>query len=263
VRSDAAPDALRPAVARVRVGTAGWSLPRAWHGEFPEEGSHLARYAARLDAVEINSSFYRQHRRAVYERWASSVPDEFRFAVKIPRAITHDQSLVASDVLLEVFLDEATGLGTKLGPLLVQLPPSLAYHAEHAEEFFETLRSMHDGLVACEPRHDSWFGRDADAMLRAHRVARVAADPARVAEAAEPAGWAGLVYYRMHGSPRIYYSDYEPARLAALAHRLRGSAVRGGERWCIFDNTTLGAATGNAVALARLLESERAADPTG
>ena len=239
--------------AGLRVGTAGWGLPRIWRGEFPADGSYLERYAARFTATEINSSFYRQHRRAVYERWAAAVPADFRFAVKLPRAITHDQALVASDVLLEVFLEEATGLGTRLGPLLVQLPPSLAYHAEHADEFFETLRRLHPGAVACEPRNDSWFETDAEAAMRRHRVARVAADPARVPAAAAPGGDDRLVYHRLHGSPRIYYSDYEPERIALLANRLRVDAASAEETWCIFDNTTLGAATGNALALSRVV----------
>lgn len=237
----------------LRIGTAGWGLPRVWRAEFPAEGSYLERYAARFPAVEINSSFYRQHRRTVYERWAAAVPPEFCFAVKVPRAITHDQALVASEVLLEVFLEEVVGLGARLGPLLVQLPPSLAFQEDHAEEFFETLRRLHRGPVGCEPRHESWFGPTADRLLRRYRVARVAADPARVPAAAEPGGDPGLVYYRLHGSPRIYWSDYEPERIAALAGRLREAAAPGVERWCIFDNTTLGAATGNALALARLL----------
>ena len=245
----------------VRVGTAGWSLPRAWHSHFADEGSHLERYASRLNAAEINSSFYRQHKRAVYERWAASVPEDFRFAVKIPRAITHDQALVSADVLLEVFLDEARGLGDRLGPLLVQLPPSLAYVAEHVDEFFATLRTLHGGGVACEPRHESWFGARAEAMLRRHRVARVAADPARVLLAAVPGGWSGLVYHRLHGSPRVYYSDYSPEQLEALAVQLRTSVDASAERWCIFDNTTLGAATGNEVALAGLLSSAAADAP--
>jgi uncharacterized protein YecE (DUF72 family) len=238
-----------------RIGTAGWSLPRIWRDQFPSEGSNLERYAARLNCVEINSSFYRQHRRAVYERWAASVPEEFRFAVKIPRAITHDQALVAADVLLDVFLEEARGLGTRLGALLVQLPPSLAYDAERVDEFFTVLRQLYDGPVACEPRNASWFGASEDAMLRAHRVARVAADPARVPLAAVPGGWPGLVYYRLHGSPRVYYSDYGPERIGATARELQSHAEPNAERWCIFDNTTLGAATGNAVALARLLST--------
>ena len=171
------------------------------------------------------------------------------------RAITHDQALIATDVLLEVFLEEVAGLGSRLGPLLVQLPPSLAYDAEQAGEFFETLRRLHAGPVGCEPRHESWFGSAADQLMRRHGISRVAADPARVPAAAVPGGDESLAYYRLHGSPRIYWSDYEPARLAAIADQLRGAAVAGGERWCIFDNTTLGAATGNALALVRLLAS--------
>ncbi|HEU4721996.1 MAG TPA: DUF72 domain-containing protein [Gemmatimonadaceae bacterium] len=236
----------------MRIGTAGWGLPRLWRDQFPPDGSYLERYAARFSAAEINSSFYRQHRRAVYERWASAVPASFRFAVKLPRAVTHDQQLVAADVLLEVFLDEVRGLGDRLGPLLVQLPPSLAFDAEHVDEFLGILRGLHAGAVACEPRHETWFTGPAEDMLRRHGVARAAADPARVPAAAEPGGDCRLVYYRLHGSPRMYYSDYEPARLAVIAERLGAARDAGAETWCIFDNTTLGAATGNALALARM-----------
>lgn len=236
----------------LRIGTAGWGLPRLWRDRFPGEGSNLERYAARFSAVEINSSFYRPHRRAVYERWAAAVPTSFRFAVKLPRAITHDQLLVAADVLLEVFLEEATGLGSRLGPLLMQLPPSLGFAAEHVDDFLKTLRRLHAGAVACEPRHESWFGKDADALLQRHGVARVGADPARVPAAAEPAGDRRLVYYRLHGSPRMYYSDYEPERLRGVAADLLGAAASGAETWCILDNTTLGAATGNALALSEI-----------
>jgi len=236
-----------------RVGTAGWGLPRQWRDRFPDDGSYLERYAARFNAVEINSSFYRPHRRAVYERWAASVPPAFRFAVKLPRAITHDQRLVASDVLLDVFLDEARGLGERMGPLLVQLPPSLWFDAGHADEFFGMLRERHAGAVGCEPRHESWFTAAADSLLHRHAVARVAADPARVPAAAVPGGDDRLVYFRLHGSPRMYYSDYEPARLAAVASALRQALARGADAWCILDNTTLGAATGNALLLTELL----------
>ena len=236
----------------LRIGTAGWGLPRLWRDRFPAEGSYLERYATRFSAVEINSSFYRQHRRAVYERWAAAVPPSFRFAVKLPRAITHDQMLVATDVLLEVFLEEATGLGDRLGPLLVQLPPSLAYHEEAVEEFLRDLRRLHAGAVAFEPRNESWFTGAADAALARHGVARVGADPARVPAAATPAGDDRLVYHRLHGSPRIYYSDYEPERLRAVAGELLAARASGAETWCIFDNTTLGAATGNALGLSEL-----------
>src|SRR6187455_1643415 len=105
----------------IYVGVAGWPIPKPHAGLFPETGSHLQRYAARFNAVEINSSFYRPHRPATYARWAASVPPDFRFAVKVPREITHRRRLVEVDDLLERFPGEATHLGEKLGPLLVQL----------------------------------------------------------------------------------------------------------------------------------------------
>ena len=168
------------------IGTASWSLPRQWHPAFPEKGSHLERYASVFSCTEINSSFSKQHRRATYARWAAQVPHDFRFSAKLPRAITHDQSLVATDILLEVFLEEVTALGDRLGPLLVQLPPSLAFDPDVADEFFTTFRALHAGNIACEPRHPSWFASGAASLLERHRVARVAADPACVPAAALP-----------------------------------------------------------------------------
>lgn len=244
---------LDPPSGSVRIGTAGWTLPREWHDHFIGEGSHLERYATRFAGAEINSSFYRQHRASTYARWGASVPADFRFSVKLPRAITHDQRLVAADVLLEVFLDEVRGLGERFGVLLVQLPPSLAFDAGIADEFFRTVRELYDGDVACEPRHESWFGAPANDLLLAHRVARVAADPARWPAAAEPGGWPDLVYLRLHGSPRMYYSAYTPDFLDRTAALLRRCMARGARCWCVFDNTTLGAAAGDALALEQRL----------
>src|ERR1700710_2034231 len=107
----------------VRIGCAGWSLPRAEASHFAAAGSHLERYVARFEAVEINSSFHRPHRPATYARWAASVPPSFRFSVKVPKAITHDLRLRDAHGLLQTFLAEAAGLGDRLGCLLVQLPP--------------------------------------------------------------------------------------------------------------------------------------------
>ena len=231
------------------IGTAGWALPRAVRDAFPAKGSHLERYAERFRGVEVNSSFHRQHRRAVYQGWAASVPHAFRFAVKVPRAITHDQALIAVDVLLEVFMEEVTGLGDRLGPLLVQLPPSLAFLPERDDAFFSMLRGVHGGAVTCEARHASWFSHEAHALLARHDVARVAADPACVPDAALPGGCAALVYHRWHGSPRMYYSSYDARRLDSLCRALRAYDALGTDTWCMFDNTASGAATGNALAL--------------
>ena len=243
------------ALPTVYVGTAGWTLPREAASDFPEEGTHLARYAQRFCGVEINSSFYKPHRPATYARWAASVPADFRFAVKVPKEITHRLKLVDTTAPLERFLGEATALEAKLGPLLVQLPPSLAFDRQVAEAFFASLRARFTGSVVCEPRHPSWFGSEAERVLTDFQVARVAADPAPVPEAAHPGGWQGLAYYRLHGSPRIYYSAYSDDALKTLAQNLRRSS-QSVPAWCIFDNTALGAATGNALSTTERLTAE-------
>lgn len=231
----------------MNIGTAGWAVPRDIADRFESDGSALSRYSGRLQAVEINTSFHRPHRRTTYARWAASVPDEFRFAVKLPKTISHALRLRNCSEPLERFLGEISGLGPKLGPVLVQLPPSLPFEASAADAFFNDLRSRHGGAVACEPRHPTWFEDTAERLLIAWKVARVAADPARYPQAADPGGWPGLVYFRLHGSPRTYYSSYEPTYLANLAEKLAAMPV---ETWCIFDNTASGAAGVNALDLA-------------
>jgi uncharacterized protein YecE (DUF72 family) len=246
-----------PDASDLRIGTAGWTIPRAVADAFPAEGTGLERYAARFRAAEINSTFYRPHKRATLERWAAAVPEDFRFAVKAPKAVTHELRLAGAEEPLRRFLDELAPLSAKLGPVLVQLPPSLAFDPAVAGLFFDLLRRLHEGEAACEPRHPSWFTPEADELLAHARVARGAADPARVPEAAHPGGWRGLTYRRLHGSPRIYYSSYEPDYLAALATDLRADAARG-PAWCVFDNTVTGAAAANALALTDLTAPEPA-----
>ncbi len=237
----------RKDIARVRIGCAGWSIAAAHRGLFGEGDSLLARYATRFDAVEINSSFYRPHRRTTYARWAEAVPTTFRFSVKVPRAITHDLRLQRTGTALDRFMDEAGGLGDRLGCLLVQLPPSLAYDARTATTFFATLRRRWPGAVACEPRHAAWFEPQVDALLMRHRIARVAADPAPHPGAGTPAGEPMLRYWRRHGAPRIYYSAYDDDALRALADAVAGTTAKDAEAWVIFDNTAQGCATPNAV----------------
>lgn len=174
------------------------------------------------------------------------MPEGFRFAVKLPRAVTHEARLSGAATLVDRFLGEVRALGDRLGVLLVQLPPSLAFAWQPAAAFFDDLRASHGGPVACEPRHPTWFTGEAESVLRSHEIARVAADPAIVPEAAEPGGWPGLAYRRLHGSPRMYHSAYPPAVLDRLAASL---ARAPGEAWCIFDNTAAGAAAGQALDL--------------
>lgn len=244
----------------IRVGTAGWALPIANAADFPGLGSHLARYARVLRCAEINSSFHRSHRVTTYERWAAQTAPDFRFSVKLPRTITHASRLRDAQALLDAFFAEAAGLGDKLAVLLVQLPPSLAFDAGVATDFFEQLRARSPAAVVCEPRHASWFEPAADALLAGLHAGRVAADPARVDAAARPGGWLGasadgagaVVYHRWHGAPRIYRSPYEIGWLERRAAELATWPPHA-DVWCIFDNTASGAAAANALELEALL----------
>jgi uncharacterized protein YecE (DUF72 family) len=227
----------------IYVGTAGWALGAAVKPMFADGASHLARYGTRFTAVEINSSFYRPHRAATYARWASSVPSDFKFAVKLPRSITHVNRLKKSDAALNEFHAQVQGLGAKLGAVLIQLPPSLNFDRDIAQAFLKEMRGRFPGLLALEPRHPGWCGAKARALLDDFAVVQVEADPAPVPNRH---GKAGSRYLRLHGSPVIYRSSYKDAALKVLA----GTLTDGD--WCIFDNTAEGAAIPNALRVRQL-----------
>lgn len=237
----------------IYVGTAAWANPPAERKRRAAKHSHLEHYASHFNAVEINSSFYRRHQRVTYERWASLTPKEFRFSVKAPRSVTHECALRHCKTELQQFLSEVAGLGSKLRVILVQTPPSLIFESRVVSRFFTSLRSASSAQIACEPRHPSWFTADAEATLRRREVARVAADPAKPAGALSPGGSDRLLYYRLHGSPRMYYSAYNDAFLNTLAGNFTASSSKLHEIWCVFDNTARYAAWGNALDLRRVI----------
>lgn len=245
----------------VTVGIAGWALPKPDLALFPPAtcGSNLARYAALFAAVEINSSFYRPHRPETYARWAASVPPGFRFAVKLPKAVTHEKRLQDIGAELDRFAGEAGALGDRLGWVLVQTPPSLQFDPAAVDALFAGLRSRFNAAtrLACEARHGSWFGAEASALLRETGVVRVLADP----PAGEPAPFQptcdDAAYVRLHGSPLIYRSIYEPGRLAKVAAWLRGQH---GRALVIFDNTMSGTQVRQALQLRQMLTSSLSSD---
>ena len=230
------------------VGCTGWSIPRLLADRFPGPGSHLERYARRFGAVEVTSSFYRPHRTQTYARWAASVPGDFRFSVKLPRRITHESGLENIDDALAGFASEVAGLEGHLGCVLVQLPPKAAFDAARASTAFSRMRRVFKCMLACEARHPSWFGDAATALLQDHAITRVIADPAK-GQAGAHVPTTADIYVRLHGSPRVYYSSYPDAYLAALADDLRIHARAGRRVWLFFDNTASGAAMANALQL--------------
>ena len=240
---------------KIRVGCAGWSLSAAAKEAIPGPGTHLERYARVYSVVEINSSFYRPHRPDTYRRWADSVPADFRFTAKVPKDITHVLRLRGAEERLDEFLGEVRNLGGKLGALLVQLPPSLKFSPEDTHAFLSTFRERFDGRIAWEARHATWFEPEAESLLTEYQVTTVAADPLPgkpnpILAAGSPGGARSFAYFRLHGSPRIYYSAYSEGFLRDLADRARDFR---GDAYVIFDNTAQGAAITNALELKDLL----------
>jgi uncharacterized protein YecE (DUF72 family) len=230
---------------RIRVGIAGWSNPPAMRAQRQPAQTHLAYYASQFSCVEINSSFHRPLRAATYARWRAETPAQFRFSVKMPRSITHEGRLRRCAADVSRFYEEICHLQPKLAAVLVQLPPSLEFSPTIVRLFFNALPRPYRTVVTCEPRHKSWFSGAAEEALRRVEVIRVAADPARCVGADVPGGARRFAYFRWHGTPHMYYSEYSDTQLAAFAVKVKAAAAK--DAWCMFDNTARYAAWDNAL----------------
>lgn len=234
---------------RLYIGCAGWSLPPPLRNA---NLTYLARYAQIFNAVEINSSFYRHHQPKTYAGWAESTPPDFRFSVKVPKAISHEANLELA--ILGRFRSEVRQLGPKLDTLLLQLPPGRSFDPDWASSVLTALRAEDSQtLVALEPRHETWFRPEAATLAHSFGAAYVYADPPPNLAAEATVKAANATYLRLHGSPRMYYSPYTDEYLEKLAAILVESGVA--SRWCIFDNTAFGAAVPNALTLKNLVAS--------
>lgn len=226
----------------IYIGTAAWNIPSAYAEFFPEDGSHLERYSEIFNCVEINSSFYKDHQAKTYEKWAKMVPGDFRFAVKLSRYFTQDKRLKETGKKLSEVLNGILYLKEKFGVLLVQLPPSLEYDHLDTRNFLLALRTLYGGFIAWEPRHISW--KESADLLTEFNVTKVFADPEPCPFLLSPQTFQ---YCRLHGTPEIYKSNYEKDFLAKIACGLTPNS------WCIFDNTTFGHATQNALDLQKIV----------
>jgi uncharacterized protein YecE (DUF72 family) len=240
-----------PGVGQARSGISGWRYP-PWRGVFYPKGLaqrlELEYVAQHLDTVEINGSFYSLQLPASYARWASQVPDDFIFAVKGGRYITHMLRLrQTQEALPNFFASGLLALGPKLGPILWQLPPTFRFDAEVLAAFFGTLPRTTTAAVEVARRHDdrmegrTWLTTDADrpirhalevrhpsfetpefaAVLREHDVALVVADSAgrfpRMFDVTSD-----FVYVRLHGAEELYVSGYPEELLQEWAARIDG-----------------------------------------
>jgi uncharacterized protein YecE (DUF72 family) len=244
----------RAALTVVRIGTAGWALPKELRSRQSASKPVLEQYAALFDAVEINSSFYRPHRRSTYERWGASVPATFRFSIKLPRMITHELGLLRCERETAAFMESAGGLEEKLAVILVQLPPSRTFDRPIGSAFFKSLRKQTTAQIICEARNPTWFVHEATSVLEEYGITRVVADPVPPGCEFVALAHSRFAYFRLHGSPKMYYSSYPVDYLQGAAAAARAAA----ETWCIFDNTAAGAAWSDATTLQRLTSTSAA-----
>jgi uncharacterized protein YecE (DUF72 family) len=235
----------------VRVGCSGWSYEH-WKGRFyPEraaESSWLALYAEVFDTVEVNATFYRLPRKRTVAGWTARTPDEFLFAVKASRYLTHVKRLRDLPLGLARLEEPLAPLAAagKLGPVLWQLPASFR---RDDERLAGALARLPEGRHAFEFRHASWFHEDVYALLRAHGAALVVADRKGLPEApwVDTAGWS---YVRLHHGRAGRRGNYSGAELERWAERLHGRS----EAYVYFNNDWEGFAPENAATLRLLLE---------
>jgi uncharacterized protein YecE (DUF72 family) len=234
------------------VGTSGWSYDH-WSGPFyPPDlpaSERLAHYAGRLDTVEINNSFYHLPEEAVLREWRETVPQDFLFAAKGSRYVTHMRKLKDPDRGLPNFLERMAALGERLGPLLFQLPPRWRYNGERLEAFLDALGGGH--RCAFEFRDPSWHNDEAMDALARHGAAFCIYHLAGFLSPRTVT--TDFVYVRLHGPGEAYQGSYDEETLAGWAQAFAGWAQEGRDVYCYLDNDQEGYAAANALKLRELL----------
>jgi uncharacterized protein YecE (DUF72 family) len=234
------------------IGTSGWQYD-SWKGPFyPEDidaGEMLGFYAGRFDTVEVNNSFYQLPSNKALEHWRDTVPDEFVFAVKASRYITHMKKLKDPEEPVSTFLNRVELLEGKLGPVLFQLPPRWKQNIDRLQAFVRVLPGGH--RYSFEFRDPSWFDEVVYEVLSEHNMAFCINElehrlsPKRIT--------ADFVYVRLHGPGAAYQGEYDNRTLAGWAGAFSAWSRKGLDIYCYFDNDQMGYAAQNALSLRGML----------
>jgi uncharacterized protein YecE (DUF72 family) len=205
---------------RLIVGTSGYSY-KEWKGTFYPDDLPAAKmlpfYATHFRSVEINNTFYRMPEEKTLLKWAGEVPEDFTFVLKAPQRITHQKRLAGAEEDVRHFLEVASVLGSRLGPLLFQLPPYFKKDVEKLHAFFEVI--PRGTRVALEVRHDSWLTDDVYTVLRENDAAFCLSDTDEVADPDKL-----LVPTSSWGYLRLRRTEYSDADLRAWRKRVEGQA---------------------------------------
>jgi uncharacterized protein YecE (DUF72 family) len=253
----------------IYIGTSGW-MYKSWHEMFyPRElkKDFLTFYARHYNSLEINTTFYHLPKKSTFEKWRDETPPYFVFAVKMSRYITHIKRMVNCKTAIRRFLGAATGLDNKLGVILVQLPPSLAFKEKVFAKFLADLDSVRQSkkmnvLFAIEPRHPSWFEGQYEKvreLIKAKKMTLVFAhssvypfyDPDDPQET-----FSDFIYIRFHGPKEFAGSEYGTNRLKPWAKRMQKWKRQGKTVFAYFNDDAMGFAVKDAKKMQRLVSGK-------
>ena len=254
----------------ILIGTSGW-MYKDWGEVFypPDlKKGHLAYLSARFKTVEVNTSFYHLPQKSTFQKWHDETPKDFIFSVKLSRYITHQKKLKGVRRALERFLKRAAPMEKKLGVILIQLPPSLAFERRLFLKFLEDINVVRKRTfafrAALEPRHQSWLKpRNHEVVaheLRKLKIALVFAHSAKIVsyKPSDENTLTDLVYIRFHGPSEFGASRYGPRRLRPWASRMVSWDKHGSTVFAYFNNDQHGHAIHDARTLLRLCGLENA-----
>jgi uncharacterized protein YecE (DUF72 family) len=241
----------------VHIGTSGWSY-KHWIGIlYPhalKPASWLSYYSQLFDISEINTSFYHLPKLATVKGWIEKVPDHFKFCPKISRYLTHIKRLIDPEEPLERFFEVFEPMKSRMGPVLVQLPPKLPFQIERAEHLYGLFTTHYkDYSFVMEVRHNSWLEEASLSLMAKYNIGLVISQSGNVFPYSEMIT-AKNIYIRFHGPAYLYASQYSDQMLAEYAGKISNWVAEGHEIWAFFNNDVHGYAIGDARKLMRMTE---------
>ena len=243
---------------RLFIGTSGWSY-KHWSGIFYPEHikpeKYLEYYITKFNCVELNSSFYHLPRESTIKGWMKRTPESFRFCPKLSRYITRQKRLVDSQEALSKYFDLFQDMKARMGPVLIQLPPSLKYDRSLIVDFFDLLQAQYRQYqFAIEIRHKSWIQDEFFQSLSQYGISFVMADSGNRFPYHEVVT-ANFIYLRFHGPEKLYASDYNRSDLLQYAEKIKQWINADHEIWVFFNNDFGGFAVKNAINLYEMVDS--------
>jgi uncharacterized protein YecE (DUF72 family) len=240
----------------IHIGTSGWSYKHWKDVYYPARLAStkwLPFHAQSFDTTEINASFYNLPKLETVVKWTEMVPPHFRFCPKMSRYLTHMKKLRDPEESLERFFTVFEPMRKKMGPVLIQLPPSLKFHYDVAEAFYSVLKKNYRAYeFVIEVRHPTWLEQDSFTLMTRYKIGFVISQSGNEFPYSEMIT-AKNIYVRFHGPKELYASSYTDKQLLYFAGKFREWRKEGHEIWAYFNNDIHVYAIGDARRLMKLV----------